>query len=171
MNRIFQIARREFVSTALTRAFIIGAFVIPGCFLVAIPLILMLTMGAEAPKVVGTVAIIDRSGEATGRVTASLTPEAISARRPQAAAQMQEQAMEQAESGAQDRHQDRVEGLQPPPLGALEGRLDRHRVGVQRTGRVDRENQPDLLHECAEETPGRLAVAHQSEFVVHQRML
>ncbi len=101
MNRIFQIARREFVTTAMTKAFIIGALVFPAVIALAIPLIIMLSKQAEAPKVVGTVAIIDPSGLGLERIRASLTPEAISARRPQAASQMQEQAIQQAQSGAQ----------------------------------------------------------------------
>lgn len=101
MNRIFQIARREFVTTAMTKAFIIGALVFPAVVALAIPLIITLSKQAEAPKVVGTVAVIDPSGLAVEGIRANLTPEAISARRPQAAAQMQEQAAQQIESGEQ----------------------------------------------------------------------
>ena len=93
MNRILQIAKREFMSTAMTKAFIIGAFVIPGVFFLAIPLIIRLTMAAEAPKVVGTVAIIDRSGEAVDGVVESLTVEAIAGRRGEDLSRIREAAM------------------------------------------------------------------------------
>ncbi|MEZ6235147.1 MAG: ABC transporter permease [Phycisphaerales bacterium] len=93
MNRILQIAKREFMSTAMTRAFIIGAFVIPGVCFLAIPLIIRLTMAAEAPKVVGTVAIIDRSGAAADGVIESLSPEAISARRGDEVGRIREAAL------------------------------------------------------------------------------
>lgn len=118
MNRIFWIARREFISTAMTRAFIIGAFVIPAIFIVAIPLIIKLTMAAEAPKVVGTVAIIDRSGEAAPLVEQSLTPEAISARRGDIPGQIQE-AAQAAQDGVTPVQPARGEA--PVGEGALSG--------------------------------------------------
>ncbi len=62
MSKILQVARREFVSTALTKGFIIGAVILPLVFMAAIPLIIVLTLSAEAPKVEGRLAVIDRSG-------------------------------------------------------------------------------------------------------------
>lgn len=63
MSKIFHVARREFAATALTKGFIIGAFIVPAVFAAAIPLIIILTMGAKAPTVEGTMAVIDRSGQ------------------------------------------------------------------------------------------------------------
>ncbi|MFG0305179.1 MAG: ABC transporter permease [Phycisphaerales bacterium JB040] len=62
MSRVLQIAKREFVSTALTKGFIIGAFVLPVLFTALIPLVVLLALGAKAPPIVGEVAVIDRSG-------------------------------------------------------------------------------------------------------------
>ena len=62
MSRVLQIAKREFVSTALTKGFIIGAFVLPILFAALIPLVVLLAIGAKAPPIVGEVAVIDRSG-------------------------------------------------------------------------------------------------------------
>ena len=83
----------------MTKAFIIGAFVFPLIFIVAVPLIVMLTRGAEAPKVVGTVAIIDKSGAASDLVVQSLTPEAIAQRRGDIPERIRE-AAEAAQDGA-----------------------------------------------------------------------
>ncbi len=75
MSKIFHIARREFAATALTKGFIIGAFVVPAIFVAVIPLIVILTMNAEAPKVEGTVAVIDRTGEVGASVQDSIDRE------------------------------------------------------------------------------------------------
>ena len=62
MSRVLQIAKREFVSTALTKGFIIGAFVLPIVFTALIPVVVFMALGAKAPPIVGEVAVIDRSG-------------------------------------------------------------------------------------------------------------
>lgn len=62
MSRVLQVARREYVATAMTKGFIIGAFIVPAIFVAAIPLIIVLTMNAKAPAVAGELAVIDRSG-------------------------------------------------------------------------------------------------------------
>lgn len=79
MSRMFQIARREFVSTALTKGFIIGALVLPVVFGLCTPLIVRLISQAEraAPVVTGKLALIDHSGsggELAERVRARLAP-------------------------------------------------------------------------------------------------
>lgn len=63
MSKILQIARREFIATALTKGFIIGAVIVPLIFLAAIPLIIWLTMLAKAPRIEGELAVIDHSGQ------------------------------------------------------------------------------------------------------------
>lgn len=94
MNRVLAVAWREFVSTALTKGFIIGAVVVPLAFIAMIPVIVMLTMAAKGPKVEGEVAILDRSGVLMEAVERELSAEAISQRRNRTAKAAAEQ-MEQ----------------------------------------------------------------------------
>jgi ABC-2 type transport system permease protein len=81
MIRILHIAGREFASTVLTKGFIIGAVVVPAVLAVAIPVIIFIISQQKAPAIVGTVAIIDPTGEVAPRLVEYLKPEAIALRR------------------------------------------------------------------------------------------
>jgi ABC-2 type transport system permease protein len=81
MSRILHIAGREFASTVLTKGFIIGAVVVPAVLAVAIPVIIFIISQQKAPAIVGTVAIIDPTGEVAPRLVEYLKPEAIALRR------------------------------------------------------------------------------------------
>jgi len=81
MKRILHVAGREFASTVLTKGFLIGAVVVPAIIAVAIPVIIFIISQQKAPAVVGTVAIIDPTGEVAPRLTEYLSPEAIAERR------------------------------------------------------------------------------------------
>ncbi len=81
MIRILHIAGREFASTVLTKGFIIGAVVVPAVLAVAIPVIIFIISQQKAPAVVGTVAIIDPTGEVAPLLTEYLSPQAIAERR------------------------------------------------------------------------------------------
>lgn len=94
MNRVLAVAWREFVSTALTKGFIIGAVVVPLAFIAMIPVIVMLTMAAKGPQVEGEVALLDRSGVLVQAVERELSQEAIAQRRGDITQAMAEQ-MEQ----------------------------------------------------------------------------
>ncbi|MCW5775409.1 MAG: ABC transporter permease [Phycisphaeraceae bacterium] len=94
MNRVLAVAWREFVSTALTKGFIIGAVVVPLAFIAMIPVIVMLVMAAKGPSVEGDVAVLDRSGVLLSAVERELSAEAVAARRNrtvQAVAEQMEQ--------------------------------------------------------------------------------
>ena len=78
--KVFRIAVREFVSTALTKGFIIGALVVPAVLLTIMPLVVMLAESAKPPAVVGEVAVIDRTGVVAGLLEGRLAPEEIAAR-------------------------------------------------------------------------------------------
>lgn len=91
MNRVLAVAWREFVSTALTKGFIIGAVVVPLAFIAMIPVIVMLTMSAKGPAVEGEIAVIDRTGSLMAAVERELSPEAISQRRERTAKAAAEQ--------------------------------------------------------------------------------
>ena len=90
MRKVFRVAAREFASTALTKGFIIGAFVVPlvmmGLFFVLMPLL----MTEKAPKVTGTVAIIDPTGAVLPGIEAGMSPEAIEKRQAERTARVKE---------------------------------------------------------------------------------
>ncbi len=80
--KTFQVAKREFMATVLTKAFLIGVFIVPIIITASIPVATLL-VSTRAPAVKGTVAIIDQSGGSEGLVAAALaealTPDAIEA--------------------------------------------------------------------------------------------
>ncbi|HZW11179.1 MAG TPA: ABC transporter permease [Phycisphaerales bacterium] len=80
MQKVFAVAAREFTSTVMTKAFVIGAFVIPGVFVAVIPLIVKMTAQAKSPPLVGTVAVIDRSGAAADAIREELSPAGLARR-------------------------------------------------------------------------------------------
>ncbi len=80
MRKTFTVAVREFLSTVMTKAFLL-VFLMPiivgGIAGLAIPLL----MNAASPKVSGHVAIIDQSGSVGNRLEKAFTAEAMEARR------------------------------------------------------------------------------------------
>ena len=62
MNKIFWVAYREFCATALTKGFIIGFLMTPLLILIVLGAVVYLK-GMGSPRIVGTVAVIDRSGQ------------------------------------------------------------------------------------------------------------
>lgn len=81
MSRVVSIAAREFASTVLTKGFIIGAVAVPAILAAAIPIIILIVSQQKPPAVVGTVAIIDPTGEVAPRLAEYLQPQAIAQRR------------------------------------------------------------------------------------------
>lgn len=80
MKKILNIAAREYVSTAMTKGFIIGAFVVPAVIVALIPVIILLTVQAKPPKVVGSVALLDPTGVVADGVEARLGVEKLAQR-------------------------------------------------------------------------------------------
>jgi ABC-2 type transport system permease protein len=78
IGKIFQVAKREFSSTVMTKAFLIGAFVIPGIFALLMPKVVQMMEQARAPQLRGVVAILDASGEVAERAEEALSPEGLS---------------------------------------------------------------------------------------------
>lgn len=89
IGKILAVAKREFTSTVITKAFLIGAFVIPGLFVGAIPLIVKFTEQAKAPRLAGAVAVIDRSGAVIEGVRRELSPEGLARRIAESNAELQ----------------------------------------------------------------------------------
>ncbi len=115
MIRILHIAGREFASTVLTKGFLIGAVAVPAVLAIAIPVIIFIISQQKAPAIVGTVAIIDPTGQVAPRLVEYLKPEAIAQRRGDLAKQASEMApsMPGASSEATDRALDMVLGEAP----------------------------------------------------------
>lgn len=82
MNRMFQIAWREFASTALTKGFIIGGFVVPAVILVVMITLLPILLKDEGPAIVGDVAIIDKSGVIAEEVKQRLSYDTLASATP-----------------------------------------------------------------------------------------
>jgi len=97
MNRVFHIAMREFVSTALTKGFIFGGIVLPIVLMLLLAVVMPLLLNEKVPKVTGTVAIVDGTGELTDAVAARFTPEAIKAWQEGRLGEMVEKISEAAE--------------------------------------------------------------------------
>lgn len=80
MRKTITVAVREFLSTVMTKAFLL-VFLMPiiigGIAGLAIPLM----MNAASPKVSGHVAIIDQSGSVSAKLEKAFTPEAMAERR------------------------------------------------------------------------------------------
>ncbi len=81
MSRVFEVARREFVSTALTKGFIVGALLLPALLVPVIFLIGFLMSRAEPPAEQGRIAVIDPTGRVVETFAERIRPEAIAERR------------------------------------------------------------------------------------------
>ncbi len=80
MNKILQIARREFAATVMTKGFLIGLLVMPlmiGVMAVLMPMLL----NFKSPPIKGEIAVIDPTGEVIGRLREQLEPTAFASRR------------------------------------------------------------------------------------------
>lgn len=77
--KVAAVAWREFSSTVLTKAFVIGAFVVPTLFAVAMPFIVKLMEEAKAPALEGRVAIVDQSGAVLPGIEQRFSVEGMSA--------------------------------------------------------------------------------------------
>lgn len=80
MNKTFWVALREFKATVFTRAFILGFFLPPILMFGAVSLIPLL-MNKSAPKVTGHIAVIDRAGAVSEKLSAAFEPQAVRERR------------------------------------------------------------------------------------------
>lgn len=115
MKKILHVALREFLSTVLTKGFIIGVLVTPvviSFMIVVMPLL----MNEEAPRIEGQIAVADPTGETVVGLTEYLKPEAIAERRAEVQAKATE-AMEQIPGGAANA------AMAQPSLDALLGQV------------------------------------------------
>jgi len=103
IRRIGYIAVREFLGTVMTRGFLIGVLILPALLALAFTLGPRLLNQRSAP-VRGQIAVVDPTGRVAGELREAATPQAIGARRAEAARRVMAAApaavREAAESGA-----------------------------------------------------------------------
>lgn len=80
MSKTLLVAWREFLATVLTKGFLLGVFLPPVIMGVALTLMPLL-MNQAAPKTVGKIAVIDRSGLVDGILAKTLSAESFTSRR------------------------------------------------------------------------------------------
>ncbi len=110
IGKVVAVAWREFSSTVLTKAFLIGAFIVPGLMAIAVPLIIKFTAEAKAPVLEGRVAIVDQSGAVLPGIEKRFSVEGFSSiiadtsdqARKMIAEQVGEEMMDQLESKLDD---------------------------------------------------------------------
>lgn len=78
MMRILQIAWREFASTVLTKAFLLGVILTPVIIVIAVAGI-GLTRNLKGPQVAGSLAVLDRTGIVGPGIAERFSPEAAAA--------------------------------------------------------------------------------------------
>src|SRR5690606_29611062 len=79
-DKIWQLARREFLATVMTKGFLIGLLAMPvmiGVMILVMPLLIQ----DRSPKLQGSVLVIDARGEVAGALATQLSPEAFAERR------------------------------------------------------------------------------------------
>ncbi len=79
MNKILQIAWREFVATAMTKGFLIGLLLMP-LMIGVLVLVMPLLINTKAPPVKGEIAMLDGTGKVFDGVRQQLSPEAFAER-------------------------------------------------------------------------------------------
>lgn len=78
--RTLTIAWREFASTALTKGFIIGGFVVPAVLTALMTFVAPLLVRKEPPPAQGELAVLDGTGELRERVASALSVDALDQR-------------------------------------------------------------------------------------------
>jgi ABC-2 type transport system permease protein len=81
MKKVMQIARREFLATVMTKAFLFGVLIVPVMMGVIALIIPALMMSEKAPAIVGEIAILDSTDLVTARAGERLSPRAFAERR------------------------------------------------------------------------------------------
>jgi ABC-2 type transport system permease protein len=84
LRRIGLVARREFMAAVMNKGFVIGLLLMPAVFALLIA-VFPLVLNRNVPAVRGEVAVVDPTGQVAGALRAALTPDAITARRREAA--------------------------------------------------------------------------------------
>ncbi|MFG0283272.1 MAG: ABC transporter permease [Phycisphaerales bacterium JB039] len=115
--KILHVARREFVSTALTKGFIIG-MAMPLVVLAIMAVLMPVLIGGPAPKVAGELAVIDPTGQVAGRIREAWAPEQVTQRHAADVEQLQQVTKEAMEGvGAPAQAQQQMDAAMQMALG------------------------------------------------------
>ena len=80
ITKALQIARREFLATVMTRGFLIGLLVMP-LMIAALIVVMPFLLKEQSPRIEGSVAIHDPTGQVLERAREHLSPQAFAQRR------------------------------------------------------------------------------------------
>jgi ABC-2 type transport system permease protein len=94
VKKILHVAVREFIATAMTKAFIIGAFVVPSIMVALMVFVFPILLNRDSPEIEGELAVIDRTGQVVEEIADRLQPEAIAARNREETARIAEKVEE-----------------------------------------------------------------------------
>lgn len=83
MKRIMYVAMREFASTAMTKGFVIGAFVVPGVLVAVMAVLFPILLATSATEIHGRVALFDPTGQVAAPFQQRLTLESHAERQAQ----------------------------------------------------------------------------------------
>lgn len=100
LNKVGWVARREFVATVMTRSFVVGVLVLPA-IIGLMTFVMPRMMDERAPRVVGTIAVIDPTGAIASRLGRELSPAELGRRRLEAGARLREEVATRLPAGAQ----------------------------------------------------------------------
>lgn len=90
MTKVATIAIREFKQTVLRKVFLVAIIGIPILIVAAFGLVLLVMLNHEQPPLVGTIAVVDPTGEVAEAARVELDPARIAADRQKQAEEMQE---------------------------------------------------------------------------------
>lgn len=114
LSKVARVAAREFVSTAVTKGFIIGALVVPALMALLIPVVMMIAMSVQPPADTGTIYVLDRSHDVTPVLQERLSPQAVEQRwrqRFDAAKEVGKKLIPGASSAAADQRMDQAASI------------------------------------------------------------
>ena len=83
LRKVAWVARREFAATVMTRSFVIGVLVLPA-IIALMAFVMPRMMDERAPRVVGTVAVVDEAGAVLAGLERELAPAELARRRVEA---------------------------------------------------------------------------------------
>lgn len=89
MKKVMWVARREFIATVVTKGFIIGVLILP-LTIAVLAVVMPRMMDERAPRVVGTLAVVDPTGEVLPRLERELSAEVLGRRRLELDSQLRE---------------------------------------------------------------------------------
>ncbi len=89
MKKVMWVARREFIATVATKGFVIGVLILP-LTIAMLAVVMPRMMDEQAPRVEGTVAVVDPTGDVLPRLQHELSGEVLARRRLELDADLRE---------------------------------------------------------------------------------